>query len=126
MKFGAEINLRAMVERIENMLAEKAEIAAHIRDLFAEAKSRGFDTKALRAVIKLRAMDADKRREQAAILQTYCAALGLDAPLFSYAREVDAVAPASAPDADARDAVLERAWATGAAALSKTGGFEGV
>ncbi|RAI42654.1 DUF2312 domain-containing protein [Rhodoplanes roseus] len=69
--------LRSLVERIETLEEEKKAIADDIKDVFAEAKGNGFDTKALRAVIKLRAQDKDERAEQEAILDTYKAALGM-------------------------------------------------
>nr|WP_245431133.1 DUF2312 domain-containing protein [Rhodoplanes roseus] len=62
---------------METLEEEKKAIADDIKDVFAEAKGNGFDTKALRAVIKLRAQDKDERAEQEAILDTYKAALGM-------------------------------------------------
>ena len=73
----AKDHLKAFVERIERLEEEKKAIADDIRDVFAEAKGNGFDVKALRAVIKLRKQDADERREQEAILETYLHALGM-------------------------------------------------
>jgi uncharacterized protein (UPF0335 family) len=69
--------LRSFVERIERLEEEKAALAGDIRDLFSEAKSTGFDTKALRKVIRLRKQDANERREQEALLATYMLALGM-------------------------------------------------
>jgi uncharacterized protein (UPF0335 family) len=74
----ARDHLRAFVERIERLSEEKKAIADDIRDIYTEAKSNGFDTRALRAIVRLRAMDADDRREQEAILTTYMHALGMD------------------------------------------------
>jgi uncharacterized protein (UPF0335 family) len=73
----AKDHLKAFVERVERLEEEKKAIADDIRDVFAEAKANGFDVKALRAVIKLRKQDADERREQEAILETYMHALGM-------------------------------------------------
>lgn len=73
--------LRAIVERIERLEEEKKSIADDIRDVYAEAKANGYDVKALRAVVKLRKQDADKRREHEAILETYMHALGMLADL---------------------------------------------
>ena len=70
----AKDHLKAFVERLEE---EKKALADDIRDVFAEAKANGFDVKALRAVIKLRKQDADERKEQEAILETYMHALGM-------------------------------------------------
>ncbi len=69
--------LRAFVSRIEKLEEEKAALAEDLREVYAEAKSFGFDTKALRAVVRLRKQDEDKRREADAILATYLHALGM-------------------------------------------------
>src|SRR5947207_175215 len=73
----AKENLRAFVERIERLEEEKKTIADDIRDVYAEAKATGFDVKGLRAIVKLRKLDADERREHEAILETYMHALGM-------------------------------------------------
>lgn len=73
----AKDQLKAFVERIERLDEEKKAIADDIKDVFAEAKASGFDVKALRAVIRLRRMDAAERQEQDAILETYMHALGM-------------------------------------------------
>lgn len=67
--------LRSLIERIERLEEKKKGIQSDIRDIFAEAKSAGFDVKALRAVIKLRKMNAADRDEQELILDTYRRAL---------------------------------------------------
>ena len=79
----AKDQLKAFVERIERLEEEKKTISDDIRDVYAESKGNGFDVKALRAVIKLRKEDADKRKEREAILETYMHALGMlaDTPL---------------------------------------------
>jgi uncharacterized protein (UPF0335 family) len=69
--------IKAIIERIERLEEEKRQIAADIKDVYAEAKANGFDTKVLRKVITLRRQDADERREQEAILETYLNALGM-------------------------------------------------
>lgn len=69
--------LKAFVERIEKLEEEKKTYSDDIRDVYAEAKSGGFDTKAIRKVVKLRRMDAHERAEEEAILDTYLAALGM-------------------------------------------------
>ena len=69
--------LRAFVERVERLSEEKKAIADNIKDVFAEAKGNGFDTKIMRKTIKIRAMDRDKWREEEEILDLYLAALGL-------------------------------------------------
>lgn len=75
--------LKSLVERIEKLTEEKQAIADDIKDVYAEAKSSGFDTPALRALIKRRAEDAAKREEREAILESYMNALGMlsDTPL---------------------------------------------
>jgi uncharacterized protein (UPF0335 family) len=74
---SAADQLRLLVERIERLSEEKKGIAEDIRDVFAEAKSRGFDVPALRECIKLRAIDKQKREEKQAIVETYGVQLGL-------------------------------------------------
>jgi uncharacterized protein (UPF0335 family) len=73
----AKDHLKAFVERIERLEEEKKTIADDIRDVYAEAKANGFDTKALRVVIRMRKEDADERKEHEAILETYLHALGM-------------------------------------------------
>lgn len=74
----AKDHLKAFIERVERLEEEKKSFADDIRDVYAEAKANGFDVKALRSVIKIRKQDVDARKEQAAILDTYCMALGID------------------------------------------------
>jgi uncharacterized protein (UPF0335 family) len=73
----AQDQLRALVERIERLQDDKKSVSNDIRDVYAEAKSSGYDTKALRAVVKLRGMDKMERAEKEAILETYMSALGI-------------------------------------------------
>ncbi|MEA2904466.1 MAG: hypothetical protein QOG83_3059 [Alphaproteobacteria bacterium] len=75
-RFGKD-QLKAFVERVERLEEEKKTIADDIRDVYAEAKGSGFDVKALRAIVRLRKQDADERKEQEAILETYMHALGM-------------------------------------------------
>ncbi len=74
---GSE-TLRAFIERIERLEDEKKALQEDIRAVFAEAKAGGFDPKIMRKVLRLRAMDAADRREEAALVDMYCHALGLD------------------------------------------------
>ena len=69
--------LRSVVERVERLEEEKANIAADIREVFAEAKGAGFDAKTLRQILKLRKMDPKDRQEQEHLLDTYRRALDL-------------------------------------------------
>jgi uncharacterized protein (UPF0335 family) len=70
--------LRAFVERIERLEEEKQTIADDIKEVFAEAKGTGFDTKGIRAIIRLRKKDQAERQEEEAILDLYRAALGME------------------------------------------------
>lgn len=74
---SAKDQLRAFVTRIERLEEERAALAADLREVYAEAKGNGFDVKALRSVIRLRKQDANKRREEEAVLITYLHALGM-------------------------------------------------
>lgn len=69
--------LRLLIERIERLEDEKKGIADDIRDVYAEAKSVGYDPKIIRRVVQLRKMKPDDRAEFEAVLDTYKAALGL-------------------------------------------------
>lgn len=69
--------LRAFIERIERMEEEKKAIADDIREIYAEAKGNGFDTKVLRQVVRIRKLDKAERMEQEAILDLYLHALGM-------------------------------------------------
>lgn len=71
--------LRSYIERIEKLEEEKAAIAADVRDVFAESKANGFDTKTMRQVLKLRKLNHNDRMEQEYMLDLYKRALGLEA-----------------------------------------------
>jgi uncharacterized protein (UPF0335 family) len=73
----AKDQLKAIIERIERLEEEKKATSDDIKDVYAEAKGNGFDTKALRTIVRLRKMDTDERREQEAVLETYMHALGM-------------------------------------------------
>lgn len=68
--------LRQFVDRVERLEEEKKALQADIKDVFAQAKSQGFDVKILRKIIALRKMDKHEREEQEQILELYLAALG--------------------------------------------------
>ncbi len=70
--------LRSFIERIERLEEEKAALAADTREVYAEAKSTGFDVKTMRQVIRLRKLDRDDRAEQEHLLDLYKQALGLE------------------------------------------------
>lgn len=69
--------LRQFVERAEQLLAEKKDIANQEKELFAEAKGRGYDTKVMRKVISLRKRKPDEIAEEDSILDLYKSALGM-------------------------------------------------
>ncbi|MGC4026146.1 MAG: DUF2312 domain-containing protein [Mesorhizobium sp.] len=69
--------LRALIERIERLEEEKKTIADDIKDVYAEAKGNGFDTKAIRTIVRLRKIDQAEREEAETILDLYKAALGM-------------------------------------------------
>lgn len=75
--------LQSIVERIEKLEAEKADIADLIKDIYVEAKANGFDAKILRKVVALRKKNADERKTEEELLAVYMSALGMlaDTPL---------------------------------------------
>jgi uncharacterized protein (UPF0335 family) len=70
--------LRLLIERIETLEGEKRGIADDIKDIYTEAKARGYDAKILREVVRLRKMANDDRNEHFALLDTYAKAIGMD------------------------------------------------
>lgn len=70
--------LRLLIERVERLEEEKKGIAEDIRDVYLEAKATGYDPKIMRKIVALRKMNADDRREQQMLIETYANALGLD------------------------------------------------
>lgn len=69
--------LKSIIDRVEKLEEEKTAIGADIREIFAEAKGNGYDTKTLRQVMKLRKMEHNEREEQEYLLETYLRALGM-------------------------------------------------
>ncbi|MEM6762278.1 MAG: DUF2312 domain-containing protein [Pseudomonadota bacterium] len=69
--------LRAFVERIERLEEEKQALADDVKDVYAEAKANGFDTKVMRQVVRLRKKEPNERQEQEAMLDLYLQALGM-------------------------------------------------
>lgn len=69
--------LKAFIERVERLEEEKSALAEDIKEVYAEAKGVGFDAKTMRKIVRLRKMDADKRREEEELLELYCSAIGL-------------------------------------------------
>jgi uncharacterized protein (UPF0335 family) len=70
--------LRSFIERIERLEEERTALGADIREVYAEAKGTGFDTKIMRQIIKLRKMDQSDRQEQEHLLELYKRAVGLE------------------------------------------------
>ena len=75
--YNGDARLKSFVERIERLEEDKATIAVDIKEVYAEAKAFGYDTKIMRQVIRLRKMDPADRNEQEELLETYLNALGL-------------------------------------------------
>ena len=69
--------LKSFVERIERLEEEKSTIADDIKDVYAEAKANGYDTKIMRQVIRIRKQDKSEREEMEALLELYMQALGM-------------------------------------------------
>jgi len=75
--------LNSIVQRIEKLEDERDELRLSIKDIYAEAKSLGFDAKALKRVVAMRKQDSAKLAEEQALIDTYMSALGMlaDTPL---------------------------------------------
>lgn len=86
---NSQAQLKAIIERIERLEEEKKSIADDVRDVYAEAKGNGYDVPALRAIVRMRKEDANKRAERETLVETYMAALGMlsDLPLGQAAIE---------------------------------------
>lgn len=67
--------LRSIIERIERLEEDKAAVSEDIKQVYAEAKANGFDTKILKAVIRLRKLSKDERQEMESLIDTYMANL---------------------------------------------------
>lgn len=72
----AQGQLKSIIDRIERLEQEKAEVAEQIKEVFAEAKGNGFDVKTLRKVVRIRKQDRAKRQEEEALLDLYLSAIG--------------------------------------------------
>jgi uncharacterized protein (UPF0335 family) len=69
--------LRLLIERIERLEEEKKAMTDDVKDVYGEAKARGYDTKTIRAIVRLRKMENNDRQEAEALLELYKQALGL-------------------------------------------------
>lgn len=83
---NAQKELRRLIEGVERIEAERKELASDVKDLFAEAKGKGYCVKTMRKILALRKKSAADREEEQAILDTYMIALGMSGtPLGEYA-----------------------------------------
>jgi uncharacterized protein (UPF0335 family) len=73
---SAQGQLKSVIERIENLEAEKSETQEQIKEVYAEAKGNGFDPKIIRKVVKLRKISRAARQEEEAITDLYMTAIG--------------------------------------------------
>ena len=71
--------LKSLIERVERLEEEKGALTADIREIYAEAKGHGFETKIMRQVVRMRKLDKAERQEQEAVLDLYLSALGMRA-----------------------------------------------
>jgi uncharacterized protein (UPF0335 family) len=71
-------HLKAFIERIERLEEDKKAISEDIKEVYSEAKGTGFDVKVLRAIVRLRKLDRDERREYEEILDLYMNAIGMN------------------------------------------------
>lgn len=78
MASNTDDRLRLLIERVERLEEEKKGIGDDIRDVYAEAKAVGYDAKIMKAIVRLRKMKPDDRRELELLLETYKNALGID------------------------------------------------
>jgi uncharacterized protein (UPF0335 family) len=73
----AKDQLKSLVERVERLEEEKAALGNDLKEVYAEAKGQGFDTKIMRQVVRIRKMEAQEREERDALLDLYLSALGM-------------------------------------------------
>ncbi|MGZ8370610.1 MAG: nucleoid-associated protein GapR [Caulobacteraceae bacterium] len=72
----AQGQLKSIIERIERLEEDKASVANDLKEVFAEAKGNGFDTKTLRKVVRIRKQDRARRQEEESLLDLYLSAIG--------------------------------------------------
>ena len=73
---AAQGRLKSFIERIERLEEDKAAVSNDMKEVYAEAKGEGFDTKILRKVIRLRKQDKAERQEEEALIELYLSAIG--------------------------------------------------
>jgi len=72
----AQGKLKSLVERIERLEEDRTAVTSDLKEVYAEAKGEGFDTKIIRKVVRLRKADAAKRQEEEALVELYISAIG--------------------------------------------------
>ncbi|HTK36137.1 MAG TPA: DUF2312 domain-containing protein [Caulobacteraceae bacterium] len=72
----AQTRLKTIIERIERLEEDKAAIMADLKEVYAEAKGEGFDSKIIRKVVRMRKQDKAKRQEEEALIDLYLSAIG--------------------------------------------------
>lgn len=70
--------IKMFIERIERLEDEKKVVSENIKDVYGEAKATGFDVKIIKAIVKLRKVSQEKRREESELLDLYCSAIGFE------------------------------------------------
>ena len=70
--------LRSFIERIEKLEKDKAAVGEDLKEVYAEAKGTGFDTKIIRNIVRLRKKEVEKRREESELLDLYMSAIGME------------------------------------------------
>lgn len=75
---NSKAQLRSIIERIENLDGQINDLRTDQKDIYAEAKGNGFDVPALRAIVRARREDAEKRREREAMIDLYRVTLGIE------------------------------------------------
>ncbi|MBA4117626.1 MAG: hypothetical protein C0514_01845 [Candidatus Puniceispirillum sp.] len=89
------LQLRQIIEKIERLEEDKAAIATDIKEVYAEAKSHGFDTKVIRKMISIRKMDQDERAEQEELISVYFQAIEMASRSNREVRDVEDVSEAA-------------------------------
>ena len=70
--------LRSFIQRIEKLEEDKAAVGEDLKEVYAEAKGTGFDTKIIRNIVRLRKKEVEKRREESELLDLYMSAIGME------------------------------------------------
>ncbi len=70
--------LKSFIKRIEKLEEDKAAVSEDLKEVYAEAKGTGFDTKIIRKIVSIRKIELEKRREMDELLELYKSALGMD------------------------------------------------